>query len=393
MALLHGSIAFERFRVSQSDVRSFTPEHLEILEQYAIGKFEASSAENMHVGFLGGSHLFDRSFDFEKNVINDALHCSVRIDSHQIPSAIRNAWMQMELQALTAENPERRPTKAQRQEAKDAVEQRCEDEIKSGKYLRMQQFPVLWDARQGFLYFGGSSATASGHAADLFERAFEIELQRFSAGTLAQDWASREGKTAELDDLLPSAFHPHQPAGSIAWIDDISASPTFLGNEFLLWLWWYLETEADTIDLADGSDVTVMLAKTLSLECPLGENGKETLTAESPVKLPEALQAIRSGKLPRKTGMTLVRHGQQYDLVLQAETFTISAAKIHADEDAEGRAVFEDRIDAIRNLNETVDLLFAAFCQRRVAASWEKELKKLRNWLQRDATKEKRPAA
>ena len=62
----------------------------------------------------------------------------------------------MELNALTAENPERRPTKSQRQEAKDAVEARCEMEVKSGKYHRMAQFPILWDAQSSIFYFGGS---------------------------------------------------------------------------------------------------------------------------------------------------------------------------------------------------------------------------------------------
>ena len=37
---------------------------------------------------------------------------------------------------------------------------------------------------------------------------------------------------------------------------------------------------------------------------PWAESGKETISAESPVKLSEALQAVRSGKLPRKAGMS-----------------------------------------------------------------------------------------
>jgi hypothetical protein len=46
------------------------------------------------------------------------------------------------------------------------------------------------------------------------------------------------------------------------------------------------------------------------------------------------------GKLPRKAGLILVRHGEQYELTLQAETFAVSGAKIQVDEDAEGRGIF-----------------------------------------------------
>src|SRR5690606_19161135 len=111
-------------------------------------------------------------------------------------------------------------------------------------------------------------------------------------------------------------------------------------------------------------EVAAMFTGTLSLECPHGESGKETISAESPVRLPEARQAIRSGKLPRKAGLTLVRHSEQYEFVLQAETFAVSGAKvIPADEQARGRAAAEERIDSLRQFGETITLLFQAFCE------------------------------
>ena len=128
------------------------------------------------------------------------------------------------------------------------------------------------------------------------------------------------------------------------------------------------------------------------MQCPRDESGKETITAESPVRLPEAAQAIRSGKLPRKAGLTLVRHGEQYELVLQAETFTVSGAKIRtedAEEAAEGQGILEDRIESVRGLHETVDLLFHAFCERRIGKNWSGELEQMRRWLKTDATKTK----
>ncbi len=105
MAFLAGSLGFDRFQVNGEQPEEFTQEHLDTLERLSCDKFQPSSEESAQVGFIGGQHLFDQTFDLSKNVIHGALHCAVRIDTNQVPSAIRKAWLQMELNALTAEKP------------------------------------------------------------------------------------------------------------------------------------------------------------------------------------------------------------------------------------------------------------------------------------------------
>src|SRR3954469_13679100 len=108
-----------------------------------------------------------------------------------------------------------------------------------------------------------------------------------------------------------------------------------------------------------------MIAKTLLLECPRGVSGSETIRSAGPAKLPEARRAIQAGKLPRQAGLILVRHSQQYELTLQAETLAVSAAKLPPAEEKE-RAELEERISQLRHLQETVDLLYYAFLKRRM---------------------------
>ena len=381
MGFLSGSMTFECFRIGDAQPRQFGPEHVQTLEKYAIDESGSFSNEQARVGFLAGDHLFDCDFDLEKNVFGDALHFAVRIDTNQVPAAIRRAWLQIELAVLTADSPGRRPTKTQRQEAKEAVEARCEEAARSEQFRKMQQFPILWDAKNSLLYFGGSSASASDVCSDLMFKAFELELSRLSSGKLALDWAKKARKRTALNDAVPANFRGEGARADVVWWNGESDNYDFLGNEFLLWLWWRWETQSDTIELPDGSEVTGMFARTLALECPQGESGKGTISAEDPTSLPEAAQAIRSGKLPRKAGLILVRHGQQYELTLQAETFAVSGAKIQVDEDAEGRGILEDRIDSLRTLKETLDLLFQAFCVQRIGESWSSDLKQMRAWL------------
>jgi hypothetical protein len=386
MGFLSGTITFECFRIKGSDHRQFGPKHIQTLKRFAIGQIETSSPDQADVGFLGGEHLFDGDFDLGKNVIADALHCGLRIDTHKVPAAVRKAWLQMELAAAAADTPGGRPTKVQRQQAKEAVEARCQQEVQEGKYRKMQQFPLLWDMKKGLLFFGGTSAAAAELCCDLCSRAFGLELERLTAGKRVLEWAADARQRKSLEEISPSAFQQAGSPAEIAWWNNEAGNFDFLGNEFLLWLWWRWEAQSDTIKLPDGSDVTGMFARTLGLQCPRDESGKETITAEAPTRLPEAIQAIRSGKLPRKSGLILVRYGEQYELVLQAETFTVSGARIRSEDSAEGRAVLEDRVESLRGLHETVDLLFRTFCARRIGNAWPGELDKIRRWLKADPT-------
>ena len=269
-------------------------------------------------------------------MIGEALHCAVRIDTNPIPAAVRKAWLQMELAAVTADNPERpahqgpatggergrrgalRRRSPKRPLPPHAAVPRAVGRPQRSVVLRRVQRhgrrsllrPVLPGVRSGI---GAAHRRPA-----------------------RPEWAAEAKRRKALEEVIPSAFHGSDAAAEIAWWNQEAGNFDFLGNEFLLWLWWRWETQSDTITLPDDSEVTGMFARTLSLQCPRDESGKETITAEAPVRLPEAAQAIRTGKLPRKAGLMLVRHGEQYDLMLQAETFTVSGAKIRVGDRGDG---------------------------------------------------------
>ena len=379
MGFFAGRVTCVRFRVSGAPVRTFGEPHLEKLAAHMIGRQRVASGDGSSVGWLAGDHILDTKFELAKNIVNDALHFALRTDEQKVPADLLRAYTQIELEGLAAQNPSGIPSSRQKRQARLNAKERLDNESRDGRYLRRKAFPVLWDAPSGELLAGTTAVTAIDRLVTLFKETFDRKLEMLGAGRHAFSLMEPDDLARRVDDAQPAAFVSGQ-AAEIAWAPD-EANRDFLGNEYLLWLWHHLENESDEITLSDGSEVAVMIARTLQLECPRGQTGKESISSDGPAKLPEALRAIQAGKLPRKMGLTLVRHDATYELTLQAESLAIGSARLPAPEGDDDRARLEERVTQLRHLLETLDLVYQAFLRRRLGDGWTKELARIRKWL------------
>jgi hypothetical protein len=380
VAFLSGRMTATRLLVAGRPPRAFGPEHLQRLAAQAIGKQRIASADGVEAGWIAGAHILDTSFSLEKNIVNDALLFDLRIDQQKIPGDLLRAYTQVELEALAAGNPSGHASARQRREARQAARDKLETEAADGRFLRRKSLPVMWDALSNELLVGTTSVGVLDRLLALFEQTFERGFEVLGAGRQAFRLGEGRGQTRSVDDAAPSPFTHGKKLTEVAWLPE-ATNRDFLGNEFLLWLWNVLEDESDSLELADKSTVSVLLTKTLQLECPRGQTGKETITSDAPTRLPEAKLAVQSGKWPRKVGMIISRHDQQYELSLVGETLAISGAKLPAAEEEDGRARQESRIGTVRHLLETIDLLYDAFGARRFGSQWGKELSRIQKWL------------
>ena len=78
-----------------------------------------------------------------------------------------------------------------------------------------------------------------------------------------------------------------------------------------------------------------------------------------------------------------MRHSEQYELTLHAETLGVGSAKMPLPPDnvTQARAKLEERATQIRSLIETLDLLYDAFGQQRFGKPWPDTLAKMQKWL------------
>jgi hypothetical protein len=381
MGFFTGRVTWSRFRVNGPPPGMFDADYLQKLAAYQAGRSRLAAADGVELGWLAGDHILDTRFDLAKNIVNDTLHFVLRIDIDKIPADLLRAYYQVELEAAAANNPSGRPSARQKREAKEAARERLEEQAKDGRFRRRKAIEVLWDAQANELLFGTTASGAIDQLYSLFEQTFDRKLEQITAGKQAHALAEARALARNVDDAQPTVYLPGLSPTELAWVLD-ETSRDFLGNEFLLWLWWTLDVEGDTLKLADGSEATAMLARTLTLECPRGQTGRESISSDGPTRLPEAKRAIQSGKLPRKVGITVVRHDQQYELTLQAETLSVSGAKLPPVEGDELRVRLEERVNQLRHLIETLDLLYDAFIQQRCTSLWAETTRRIQKWLQ-----------
>ncbi|QVL31999.1 hypothetical protein KIH39_24715 [Telmatocola sphagniphila] len=387
MGFFSGRVTFTRFKLTGKAPQLFDETQLELLANNAAGRQRLVSADGIETGWTAGAHILDTNFELAKNIINDMLFFSLRIDQQKLPSDLLRAYYSVDLQALSANNPSGKPSARQKREARESARERLEHEAKDGRFIRRKAIEIVWDRKSHEIYFGTTSVTQLDRLIVLFRNTFGLTFDSLTSGKIAFNLAELHQQTRNVDDAAPSNFVPGTTPKEYAWILDES-SRDFLGNEFLLWLWFRADTDRETLKLSDDTEAVIMLARTLTLECPRGQTGHETITSEGPTKLPEARRAVQSGKMPRAAGITIVRREEQYEYKLIAETLGISGLKLPNTGEDDERAQLDARADQIRSVIETNDLLFEAFIKLRASSDWQKELRAMQKWLHLEAKKE-----
>ncbi len=375
MGFMTGRISALRFRVLGDKPRLFTEEHLDRLTQFKADRFRIPSADGVAVGWAAGEHVLDTDFTPGKNVCNDLLLFDLRVDVDKLPADKLKAYTAVELKAISRENPSGNPSARQKKEAREAAREQLEEEARDGRFKKSKCIQAAWDAVANEVWFGATGLTHLDRFQSLFHRTFGLAMEAVTA-------AVRFGERAE--GLSPTPFVPGVTPAEIAWIP--GDTPDWLGNEFLLWLWYMSDAGEDTIKVADFSEVTFMLARSLDLECPNGQTGQEAIRHEGPSRLPEAKRAAQSGKLPRKAGLTVVHRGEQYELTLHAETLAVGAVKLPSlpEDVTEVHARRQERVSQARGFFETLDALYAEFAARRADPKWALEVTpRMQQWLAR----------
>jgi hypothetical protein len=385
MPFLTGSVTYTRLAVLGPKPCMFGDEHLDRLRALALSKGTPLSAAGISSGWAAGGHVLDGQFTELKNVYPDHLLWDFWTETDKPPPELFKAYYETDLRALSANNPSGFPSQRQKREAKESARDRLEEEAKDGRFKKRKCVPVLWDAIRNEVLIGTTSTAVIDRFVRLFARTFAEGLGRKPEDRLLADRSAGDLavilKPEAKDEELSRFTHGTSEGAECRW-SPFADRPDFLGNEFLLWLWFKGHGETDTIRVADGTEVTWMFSGGVRLEHPT-DSDNDTINAASAVRKPQAMQAVRSGYLPRKAALTLARQGQQFSCKLNAEALSVTGLKLPKPDDAvtAARAKAEDRLATVRDFVETLDLLYLHFLGLRLSALWPSELADVADWL------------
>lgn len=404
-----GRVTFCRFAVHGDAPSMADDTTLATLAENAFEAQDIGAPAEIESGWITGRHIYDTQFAYDKNAFggaaSDLLLFALRVDTNKIPAEVKQAHLRIQEQAMAEQkdNPTGFLSRREKRDAKEQTQRELHDELASGKFRRSKSVPILWDLRRHEVYCGASGNTILEQLYAKFRDSFNVDLEPLTSGAMAGRYLRDHGKGRDYEDVRPSPFTAAPPGAEVAgdevgaprdpatpfvpWVYTSTDTKDFLGNEFVIWLWWMCESSEGLLSSNNGIgkfDLAVLMDKALDMDCAWGVSGKQTLRGDGPTKLPEAGDALAGGKWPRKTGMILAdnEEGLQWEFSLQADRMIVGAAALPQIEDASHpRDVIEGRLQFIRRLAGNLDGMFNLFLTHRISGEWPGMRGTIRQWI------------
>ena len=159
----------------------------------------------------------------------------------------------------------------------------------------------------------------------------------------------------------------------------------FLGNEFLTWLWFIIETDQNRLRQYDPDLVSLNIGNRMVLE-NTRNNAKETVTIKGQdADLEEGLLALKKGSVVTEIHLSYKAGDQHWQFNLKGESLNISNLKlpetgpVETPEDFEGAVI--EKTYLIEKVIGLVNNLFSHFIKLRVSNEWRYQtLSRIRKW-------------
>ncbi len=159
----------------------------------------------------------------------------------------------------------------------------------------------------------------------------------------------------------------------------------FLGNEFLTWLWFMIETDQNRLRQYDPDLLSLNIGSRMVLE-NTRNNAKETITIKGDdANLEEGLVALKKGAVVTEMHLSYKTVGQHWLFSLKGESLNISNLKlpetgtVETPEDLEGVVI--EKVYLLEKVIGLVNNLFSQFIKLRVSDTWRNQtVSRIRNW-------------
>jgi hypothetical protein len=147
-----------------------------------------------------------------------------------------------------------------------------------------------------------------------------------------------------------------------------SATHGFLGEEFLTWLWYRLETAGGDFELGPGRSVGVSFDDYICLAPADDDETLQTLRAGTPSRSAEAAAGLRNGRRLQAAKLVVALGDLQWQFVLQGTTMALRSIKL-PDDDPDAANAGEKSRERAANfvlIQEIVEQLYGVFLRVRL---------------------------
>ena len=160
----------------------------------------------------------------------------------------------------------------------------------------------------------------------------------------------------------------------------------FLGNEFLTWLWYLIDTQPGAIKNADDEVVLLEIGNRIVLENKQRDNLETITITGDDAGLEEGMLALKKGAVVTEINLLHQEKEHEWRFTVKGESLGLSNLRcpqtgpIENEEDVEG-AVLE-KTYLYEKITTLLDTLYREFISLRVSLDWTKKVvPRMRTWI------------
>ncbi len=146
----------------------------------------------------------------------------------------------------------------------------------------------------------------------------------------------------------------------------------FLGEEFLLWLWWNAETKGGVFALGDDRRVGIALDRVLEFKDDASDV-RVVVRGDAPTRAPEAREALSRGMRIERAGLIVSVDQENVLLVLDGPSLDLRSIRTERPEGETPEDRDQSALDTAFGLVSALDAVYRAWIRERVSSRFSTE--------------------
>lgn len=160
----------------------------------------------------------------------------------------------------------------------------------------------------------------------------------------------------------------------------------FLGDEFLTWLWYLIETDQDTFRSADPDCLALEIGNRVVLENRKGKSIERITIKGDDAGLEEGKMALKKGALVTELALVFKTGEYEWQFSLKGESLNLSNLKAPGPALPQSSEEMEpfllDKTQQFYKILNFIEIMYKSFIKIRISSSWSsKTTPAVKKWV------------